>query len=99
MSGGCGGKYARTGTGIVQVGKLDEVISLLRDTNYPAFASQQGFKGAMLLTQSATGKSVSITLWETEVGATGQAAATNPARAGLLYGRSVREIFEVSVQV
>lgn len=59
-------KFARTGTGVIQQGKMDEVISLLRETNYPAYASQQGFKGAMLLTQSGTGKSISITLWESE---------------------------------
>jgi len=91
--------YARVTTAQVQPGKMDEAISMMRDFTYPANRNQQGFKSAILLTNPNTGKALSITLWETEVGATGQAAATNPARAGLLYGRSVREIFEVSVQV
>ena len=91
--------YARVTTARVQPGKMDEAISIMKDSTYPANRNQQGFKSAILLTNPNTGKALSITLWETEVGATGQAAATNPARAGLLYGRSVREIFEVSVQV
>jgi len=90
--------YARVTTAQVQPGKMDEAISMMRDSTYPANRNQEGFKSAILLTNPKTGKALSITLWETEVGAMGQAAAINPAHAGLLYGRSVREFFEVSVQ-
>ncbi len=101
MSEAGGAKYARTGTGVVQDGKLDEVISLLRDTNYPAYASQQGFKGAMLLTQSGTGKSVSITLWETEAGTRASDAQNQERRQAARQAQDnppVVEYYEVSVQ-
>ena len=91
--------YARVTTANVQPGKMDEAISMMRDSAYPANKNQQGFKSAILLTNPKTGKALSITLWETEAGATAQPAANNPATAGLLVSRSVREIFEVSVQV
>lgn len=91
--------YARVTIARVQPGKMDEAISIMKDSTYPANRNQQGFKSAILLTNPKTGKALSITLWETEAGAIGQPAATNPARAGLLTGPSVREIFEVSVQV
>ena len=78
---------------------MDEAISLIRDSTYLAHRNQQGFKSAILLTNPKTGKALSITLWETEAGATAQAAANNPGGAGLLTGPSPREIFEVSVQV
>ncbi len=91
--------YARVTTAQVQPGKMDEAISIMRDSTYPASRNQQGFKSAILLTNSQKGKALSITLWETEAGATEQIVAPNPSRAGLLYGSSVREIFEVSVQV
>ncbi len=90
--------YARVTTAQVQPGKMDEAISMMRDSTYPASRNQEGFKSAILLTNPKTGKALSITLWETEAGAMGQAATINPAHAGLLYGRSVREFFEVSVQ-
>ena len=91
--------YATVTTAKVQPGKMDEAISIMRDSTYPAHRNQQGFKSAILLTNPKRGKTLSITLWETEDGATAQATATNPSSAGLLIGPSVREIFEVSVQV
>ena len=101
MSSAADGRFARTGTGFIQQGKMDEVINLLRETNYPAYASQQGFKGAMLLTQSDTGKSVSITLWETEADTK---AGDNRLQEGREAAREAQdnppviEYFEVSVQ-
>ncbi len=91
--------YARVTTARVQPGKMDEAISIMRDSTYPANRNQQGFKSAILLTNPKTGKALSITLWETEDDATAQAAPTNPRSVGLLTGPSVREVFEVSVQV
>ena len=59
-------RYARIGTGQIQPGRMDEVISLLRESNYPAYAQQQGFKGAIMLTDAVTNMGKSITFWETE---------------------------------
>ncbi len=91
--------YARVTTAQVQPGKMDEAISVIRDSTYSAHRNKQGFKSAILLTNPKTGKALSITLWETEADATAQAAATNPGGARLLTRPPVREIFEVSVQV
>ncbi len=91
--------YARVTTTQVRPGKMDEAISVIRDSTYSAHRNRRGFKSVILLTNGTTGKAVSITLWETEAGATAQATATNPSSAGLLIGPSIREIFEVSVQV
>ena len=62
--------HARAMTGIVKPtkrGDLDEAIRMYQDSIVPAAQQQKGFNGALLLTNSHTGKIVSITLWETEV--------------------------------
>ncbi len=53
---------------IVQIvpGKLDEAVSLYRDSVVPAAKQQKGCKGLYLLTDRNTGRGISITLWETE---------------------------------
>ena len=94
-------KYARTGTGQVQQGKMDEVISLLRESNYPAYANHQGFKGAMLLTQAGTNKSISITLWETEADTRASDARIQEHRQAARDAQDsppVVEYYEVSVR-
>jgi heme-degrading monooxygenase HmoA len=47
-------------------GKLDEVVALFQDSVMPLLKQQQGFKSSLLLTDPATGKGMSITVWETE---------------------------------
>jgi hypothetical protein len=53
--------HARVVTTQIQPGKTDEAIRIFPDTVF-----QQGFKWGLLLTGRATGKGVSIALWETE---------------------------------
>lgn len=96
--------HARVMTGLIQPGKMDEMISIYRDSILPVAKEQQGFKGIILLTDSHTNKIISISLWETEAymkaGETsgylqqqiGQIAPT-------LATPSVREAYEVSVHV
>lgn len=48
-------------------GEMDDAIRIYQDSIVPAAQQQKGFKGALLLTNSHTGKAISITLWETEV--------------------------------
>jgi heme-degrading monooxygenase HmoA len=43
-----------------------EVVRIYRDSVLPAARRQQGFKGALLLTDDDTGVGISISLWETE---------------------------------
>ncbi|WP_317202690.1 antibiotic biosynthesis monooxygenase family protein [Janthinobacterium sp.] len=47
-------------------GKLDEVVALFQDSVMPLLKQQQGFKSSLLLTDPATGKGMSITVWESE---------------------------------
>ena len=61
--------YVRTMIGQIkptQRDKMNEVIRIYHDSIVPTAQQQKGFKGAYLLTDSHTGKAVSITLWDTE---------------------------------
>ncbi|MBM4307155.1 MAG: hypothetical protein FJ123_10500 [Deltaproteobacteria bacterium] len=58
--------YARAVNVPFQSGKIDEAIRIVKDSIVPAMKGQKGFKGQLLLTQSDTGKAISINLWETE---------------------------------
>lgn len=88
----------------VQSGKIDEAIRIYRDSVTPAAEKQKGFKGGYLLTDRATGKGISISLWETEAdmkaGETGGYLQEQIAKFGALFaGPPIREGFEVSVHV
>ena len=50
----------------VRPGSLDEGAAIYRDSIIPAAMAQQGCKGALLLADDATGRALSITLWETQ---------------------------------
>ena len=96
--------HARLVTVQIQPGKIDEAISIYRDTVMPAAKQQKGFKGATLLTDRDTGKGVSVTLWETEADMTATEASgwwqEQIAKfAAALAAPPVREHYEVSVQV
>lgn len=58
--------FARVLTIHTQTGKTEEAAAIYRDSILPAAQQQTGFSGALLLTDPATGKGISITLWETE---------------------------------
>jgi len=58
--------YARAVTMKMQQGKHEEGTQIYRDSIVPAARRQKGFRGATLLTDPATGDSISITYWETE---------------------------------
>ena len=81
---------------------MDEVISLLRETNFPAYAQLQGFKGAILLTDAVTNKGISITLWETEADTKASDARIQEQRQRARKSQDtspVVEHYQVSVQV
>jgi heme-degrading monooxygenase HmoA len=87
-----------------QPGKIDEAIGIYRDIA-PVVKQQQGFKGALVLTDPNTGKGVSITLWETEadllkVTVPGGVFQEQLAKfAQVLAGPPTIESYEVSVRV
>ena len=58
--------YARIVTVQTRPDKMDELISIYRDSIAPAAKQQKGNKGAFLLTDSSTNKAISIAVWETE---------------------------------
>ena len=99
--------YARTMIGQINPAKrdeLDEAIQTYQDSIVPAAQQQKGFKGAFLLTNSHTGKAVSITLWETEEDMI--ASETDPycqeqiAKVGsVLAGPGMVDHYQLSVQV
>ena len=95
--------FARVVTVQTRPGKLEEAAGLFRDSVIPAAKQQAGFGGALLLTDAATGKAVSITLWASE--ADQQASETSGYLreqvgkvAALLAGPPVAEGFAVSAQ-
>jgi heme-degrading monooxygenase HmoA len=94
---------ARVVTTQIQSGKIDEAIRIYRDSVVPAAKKQRGFIGGLLLTDRATGKSVSIALWETETDMkateTGGYLQEQIGKFGALFAAPpVREGFEVSVK-
>jgi heme-degrading monooxygenase HmoA len=61
--------YARVGIAQDKPGKIDDAVRIYRDSVAPAQKQQKGFKGALFLTDRHTGKSISISLWESEADA------------------------------
>ena len=96
--------HARVVTVQIQPGKIDEAIGIYGDSVVPAAKQQQGFKGALLLTDPDMGKGISVTLWEAEADMTaGEASGyyqQQIAKFGAVFGAPpVQEHYEVSVQV
>ncbi len=96
--------HARVVTVQIQPGKMDEMISIYREFIVPAGKQQKGFKGTTLLTDPNTGKSVSISLWETEAdmkaGETSDYLQEQFAKVGaVIAAPPVTEHYEVSVVV
>jgi heme-degrading monooxygenase HmoA len=57
--------YARITTAQARSGEVDEMVSLWRESLLPASRQTQGFKEVLLVGDRSTGKTYSITLWET----------------------------------
>jgi hypothetical protein len=57
--------YARTTMAHFKPGTSDEALGIVRDAMLPAAAQQQGFRGALILSES-TDRAIIITLWDTE---------------------------------
>lgn len=96
--------YARAVTVQFQPDKMDEAISVYRDSVVPAAKQQQGYKGGLLLTDPNTGMGISIALWETEADmkageASGYFQEQIGKFGGLFAAPPVTEHYEVSIQV
>lgn len=96
--------YARVITTQLLPGKVDDAISLWRDNVTPSLKQTKGFRGAYLLGDRATGKGVTITLWESEADAvamdtSGQYQQTIAMFAAMFAAPPSRERYEVFVEV
>jgi len=58
--------FARVTITQSKVESYDEMVKLYSESVVPAAKAQKGYLGIMLLTDRATGKSISIALWESE---------------------------------
>ncbi|MDX6380357.1 MAG: hypothetical protein QOI57_1381 [Rubrobacteraceae bacterium] len=58
--------YARVTTIRTQPGKVEEAISIARDSIAPHAKEQQGFKGLLALASSEDEEIIFLSLWETE---------------------------------
>jgi hypothetical protein len=96
--------YAISVASQVQLDKVDEAASIFRDSVVPAYQQLDGFRGAMLLIDPTTGKSLGISLWESEAdGAAVQASGALQRQLGkfaaLLRVQPVPGTYEVKVRV
>ncbi len=94
--------YARVFTSQVVSGKTDEATSVWRDKVAPGAKQVKGFKGAYLMGDRATGKGLTITLWETKEDADVMNASLAQNLAlfdGLFVAQPSLETYEVLLQV
>ncbi len=96
---------ARVITVQAQPGKKDEVIRIYQAVT-PAVKQQKGFKSGLLLSDSDTGKCMSISMWETENDMTASEKATSGylkeqilKLATLALGPPIREHYEIVFQI
>jgi heme-degrading monooxygenase HmoA len=101
---GSGNVHARVVDLTVRSVDTKEMVRVYREEVVPAAREQEGFKGAMLLTDPQTGIGISITIWETE--AEREAAVSGgfydekiEKFAALLTGTPVRKHYDVSLMV
>jgi heme-degrading monooxygenase HmoA len=95
--------YARTVSGQMLPGRMDEGISIYRDSIAPAAKQQKGSKGVFFLVDRKTGKFVSLATWDTEADmiageASGYLREQIAKAAPTFAGPPETEHFEVAVQ-
>lgn len=78
-----------------------DAAKIFAESVIPAAKAQRGFKGAYFLTDPATGKGMSVTLWETEADLTagessGYFKEQTAKFAPLLAGPPTREVLVVA---
>ena len=95
------GTHAGVTTVQVQPGKMDELVSVVRESLVPAVIPQR-FQGRLFLADRDTGKAMMIGLWETEAHATRLATSGSYQEqmakvADLLSGPGRTDLYEVSL--
>ena len=95
--------FARVTRSQMLPGKFDEAIRINQDSVVPAAKQQKGFIGIYGMGDRSTGKSMTISLWETEADmkaceASGYYQQQLAKFKDLLGAPPVREQYEVTVQ-
>ena len=96
--------YARTTIIHGKPDAMNEAAKIFTEAVIPAAKQQKGFKGALFLTDPASGKGMSVTLWESEedlkAGESSGYFKEQIAKFGpLLAGPPTRDVFVVSAMV
>ncbi len=73
--------FARVSTYQGEPGSVEEATRVAREKILPAARELEGFAGVLILDDSSTGKSMSITLWQTEQALKASEEAANRLRA------------------
>ena len=72
--------FARVSTYTGTSDELDEAISQVRENTLPKLMQLDGYKGAYFLVDRQNGKSLSVTLWESEEAMSTSEEAANSLR-------------------
>jgi len=94
--------YARIAFGTGQPDKIDEVSKIIRDSVIPAFKKQKGSRKYLFLTDRATGKVMTISLWDTETEMKANEKEYHQTQfakvAPFATGPATTEFYEVTIQ-
>lgn len=96
--------YARMTRTPISAYRMDEAISLARDSTLPAASQQAGFKGYLMLVDRSAGMAITITFWQDEndreISGPGSAYYKDSIAkmVPLLTGAPIVEDFEVALQ-
>ena len=88
----------------IQPGKMDEALSILRDSLVPVMKQQHGFRGLLTLIDRDASKGMTVSLWETEADmrggeTSGQLPQLLTQVVHVFAGPAIREHYEVSLQI
>ena len=95
--------YARVTHVQMQPDKVDEAVSIYRDSVVAAVKAQKGYRATYMLSDRATGKGMAVTIWESleDLQASESSGYYNEQVgkfAPVLIAPPVREVYEVGVQ-
>lgn len=95
--------YSRVTVVQVQPGKMDELITVFRDSIVPAVKPLEGCKRVLLFTDADDNKAMSISIWENEAlwaesEKSGFVQQQLAKLASVLAGPPTREAYTLSVQ-
>ena len=95
--------YARVTHVQMQPDKIDEAVSIYRDSVVAAVKAQQGYRATYMLSDRATGKGMAVTIWESleDLQASESSGFYNEQVgkfAPVLIAPPVSEVYEVGVQ-